>query len=191
MKRKIVKPFGKMTDEEKVDDIVRIVVTNYIDNIERAGNPFNVSECLKRIIGHLTVVFKNSVGYSWHLDLPPALELELDSLKVRLMPKFQERLALEQQKYNRKHIILGINEAAAQALIPKAFGELGLKAYVLCQKLRAKVLVHVDDKRVITFYVSYKKLNDEELNRIARAVLDCRTAVLAIGGQVKISGVRP
>jgi hypothetical protein len=112
---------------------------------------------------------------------------ELDLTIDYYLPQMREYARAVQMQYTKEQTLWKIKGTAAEALIKKAFQEVGMEVpLVECQRYRAKVFVDLGG-RWLRFYVGFKALEREDtLTNVTQAVLDLKDAACRIGGDIRL-----
>lgn len=111
---------------------------------------------------------------------------EITKLWFRLEPELVAVIEKHLQEFKCKKLTKDIKATAAKAAIKAAMREAGLKYQFTGQTHRAKVSVLLAKRQVLTFYVSYKKLN-EQLPQIINSLKLIKQELECLGNNVSIN----
>ncbi len=177
------KRIQEMTEEEVLNHVAT-AIHNYLMRIRTMHGEFVLDDCMARQISELKMLFRWSRGLGRRDALSPQDLQELDLTINHFLPQMQERARAVQLHYTKEQTLWKIKGTSAEALIKKAFHDIGMKAVVECQKYRAKVFIDLGG-RTLRIYVGFKALEKEDtLPNITRAVLDLKDAACRIGGDI-------
>ena len=102
------------------------------------------------------------------------------SLWVDLKPELTEYIRSVINSCKADQMKKAVNAISAQALISSAMKEAGLEYQIEAQQYRAKVSVKLNDKSKVTFYISYKKMQ-EMLATVVNSAKNLKEAVSDLG----------
>ena len=187
-----MKPFEKLTDEEIIEDALR-VVPDYLANIGKEGD-FSMENCMRRCIERVKYLYKKSAGPVFWPNFPTSSRTltkeqieDLTRICVRLDAPLRKRIEPIRERFLKKRAVYRINSTTAASLIPAAFKEAGLQAVVTAQQYRAKVEVTLPTGNRLRFYINYKDLTKEGvIDGVINAVSDLNSALSRLGGPVAI-----
>ena len=172
--------------EEEILNHVDAGIDGYLMNIRFQHSQFVLKDCMSRQIHKLRELYRESRILRRNDTLSSSEMLELEQIINHFYPLMHERAVAAQMKYNKEQTIWTIRGTAADALIRKAFSDVGVNVEVQCQKYRAKVIIDLGGRK-LQFYVGFKKLEKEgALSEITSAVHDLLDAADIIGGNIKI-----
>jgi len=179
------KKLHEMTEEEILNQVAR-GIHDYLAQIRPQHGEFVLDHCLARQTGELKRLFRESRGLGYRDALSPQDTREMKQTLSHFLPRMQEQARTVQMHYTKEQALWQIRGTSADALIKKTFSDIGMRAVVICQRYRAKVLLDLGG-RTLRFYVAYKTLEKEDtLPNVARAVLDLKDAVCRLGGEIKL-----
>ena len=175
----------EMTEEEVLNHVAK-AIHDYLLRIRPQHGEFVLEDCMARQVSELKMLFRRSRGLGRRDPLSPQDIRELELTVTSFLPRMQERTRSVQLHYTKEQTLWRIKGTSAEALIKKAFHDVGMKAVVECQRYRAKVTVDLGG-RTLRFYVGFKALEQEDtLPNVTRAVLDLKDAACRIGGDIKL-----
>ena len=175
----------EMTEEEVLNHVAK-AVHDYLLRIRPQHGEFVLEDCMARQVSELKMLFRRSRGLGRRDPLSPQDIRELELTVTSFLPRMQERTRSVQLHYTKEQTLWKIKGTSAEALIKKAFHDVGMKAVVECQRYRAKVTVDLGG-RTLRIYVGFKALEQEDtLPNVTRAVLDLKDAACRIGGDIKL-----
>ena len=105
-----------------------------------------------------------------------------------LEPKLAASIEKHLYEFKHKKLTKDIRATSAKATIRAAMQEAGLKHQFVGQTHRAKVSVLLTKNKALTFYVSYKKLN-EQLPHIIKSLKLIRQELECFGNNISINKV--
>lgn len=175
----------EMTEEEILNQTAA-AIHEYLLRIRPLHGEFVLEDCLDRQVKALTALFRSSRRLARRDALSPGDVQELDLMVQHLLPRMREQATAVQLSYTKELTKWKIRGISATESIKQAFGDAGLKAGILCQKFRAKVVVDLGGRSLL-FYVPYKTLEQPDtLPKLVQAVLDLKDAACRIGGDIKL-----
>ena len=175
----------EMTEEEVLNHVAK-AIHDYLLRIRPQHGEFVLEDCMARQVSELKMLFRRSRGLGRRDPLSPQDIRELELTVTSFLPRMQERTRSVQLHYTKEQTLWRIKGTSAEALIKKAFHDVGMKAVVECQRYRAKVTVDLGG-RTLRIYVGFKALEQEDtLPNVTRAVLDLKDAACRIGGDIKL-----
>ena len=175
----------ELTEEEVLNHVAK-AVHDYLLRIRPQHGEFVLEDCMARQVSELKMLFRRSRGLGRRDPLSPQDIRELELTVTSFLPRMQERTRSVQLHYTKEQTLWRIKGTSAEALIKKAFHDVGMKAVVECQRYRAKVTVDLGG-RTLRIYVGFKALEQEDtLPNVTRAVLDLKDAACRIGGDIKL-----
>lgn len=174
-----MKPYNELTEEDIIQEALR-AVPEYLERIRTSG-VFNLENCVKAETKRIEQLYKAGLGIRQYSPLNRKEIQELDALTGYFIPILMERTRPVQQRYMQQRRVSQINAITASALITEEFKKVGLKAEVIGQRYRAKVLVELPGT-IVRFYVRYKDLGREGImDDVIKAVLDLKDALNRLG----------
>lgn len=175
----------EMTEEEVLNHVAK-AAHDYLLRIRPQHGEFVLEDCMAKQVSELKMLFRRSRGLGRRDSLSPQDIRELELTVTSFLPRMQERTRSVQLHYTKEQTLWRIKGTSAEALIKKAFHDVGMKAVVECQRYRAKVTVDLGG-RTLRIYVGFKALEQEDtLPNVTRAVLDLKDAACRIGGDIKL-----
>lgn len=179
------KKLQEMTEEEILNHVAT-AIHDYLMRIRPQHGKFVLEDCVARQVSELKMLFRWSRGLGRGDSLSPQDVQELDITINHFLPQMQERARAVQLHYTKEQTLWKIKGTSAEALIKKAFLDVGMKAVVECQRYRAKVIIDLGG-RTLRIYVGFKALEQEDtLPNVTRAVMDLKDAACRIGGDIKL-----
>ena len=134
------KKIQDMTEEEILNHVAT-AIHDYLMRIRPQRGEFILEDCIALQVSELKKLFHNSRGLNWREPLSTQDIQELDLIIAHFLPQMEERARAVQLHYTKEQTLWKIKGTSADALIKKAFQDVGMKAMVECQKYRARVLV--------------------------------------------------
>lgn len=174
-----------MTEEEVLNHMAT-AIHDYLMRIRPIHGEFVLDDCMARQISELKLLFRQSRGLGRRDTLGQQDIQELDLTIEHFLPRMQEQERAVQLDYTKEQTLWKIKGTSAEALMKKAFHDVGMKAVVDYQRYRAKVIIDLGG-RTLRFYVGFKALEQEDtLPNVTRAVLDLKDVACRIGGDIKL-----
>lgn len=174
---------GKVRKNMRNADRIRMEIREYQEKIQKyleqeikddlkAGKDTSESIWMERALQHLKHLYSGVPG--WWSGSRTFVWKDKDIRTVtgiwqKVNPQVQTLIPEIIRKYKTKMMVTEINALTAQALISSAMEEAGLHYYFIPQTHRAKVLVRINDRNKMVFYVSYKRIREELPGRVAAA----------------------
>lgn len=180
------KKLQEMTEEEVLNHVAT-GIHDYLMRIRPQHGEFVLEDCMAMQIAELERLFRWSRNLGRRDSFSPQDIQELDLTIDYYLPQMREYARAVQLQYTKEQTLWKIKGTAAEALIKKAFQEVGMEVpLVECQRYRAKVFVDLGG-RWLRFYVGFKALEREDtLTNVTQAVLDLKDAACRIGGDIRL-----
>lgn len=179
-----MKKFQEMTEEEILNHVAT-GIHDYLARIRPHGE-FILERAVTAQVAELKRLYNWSYGIGARDHLTRSQFAELEQTVLLLEARMRERARAVQLHYTQGQTLWKIKDTSAKAQIEKAFSDAGIKVIIEGQRYRAKVLAMLGG-HAVRLYVGFKALEKgEALPEIVQAVLDLRSAVGRIGGDVKV-----
>ena len=106
----------------------------------------------------------------------------MDAVTAHFRPILTDATLPVMDRYIKGRRVSRINAVSARTLLTGIFADAGLKAEVVGQRYRARVIVELSPGTVLRLYVRYRDLSDgARMQETVKAVLDLKDAIARLG----------